>query len=67
MRMEKIDVIKMLEQEADELYPTFKENELECLLETDADSCMSWQTGNSLCAYLIICWAMPSNTADMAR
>ena len=28
MRMEKIDVIKMLEQEADELYPTFKENEL---------------------------------------
>ena len=26
MHMEKIDVIKMLEQEADELYPTFKEN-----------------------------------------
>lgn len=48
MRMEKIDVIKMLEQEADELYPTFKENELECLLETDADSCMIMADGEQL-------------------
>ena len=67
MRMEKIDVIKMLEQEADELYPTFKENELECLLETDADSCMIMADGEQLVRVLIICWAMPSNTADMAR
>ena len=48
MRMEKIDVIKLLEQEADELYPTFKENELECLLETDADSCMIMADGEQL-------------------
>lgn len=48
MHMEKIDVIKMLEQEADELYPTFKENELECLLETDADSCMIMADGEQL-------------------
>ena len=32
MHMEKIDLIKLLEQEVDELYPTFKDNELECVL-----------------------------------
>lgn len=67
MRMEKIDVIKMLEQEADELYPTFKENELECLLETDADSCMIMADGEQLVRVFDNLLAMPSNTADMAR
>ena len=48
MHMEKIDVIKMLEQEVDELYPTFKENELECLLETDTNGCMIQADGEQL-------------------
>lgn len=48
MHMEKIDVIKMLEQEVDELYPTFKENGLECLLENDTDSCMIMADGEQL-------------------
>ena len=48
MHMEKIDLIKMLEQEVDELYPTFKDNELECLLETDTDSYMVMADGEQL-------------------
>ncbi len=48
MRMERIDLIKMLEQEVDELYPTFKDNELECLLETDTNSCMIMADGEQL-------------------
>ena len=48
MHMEKIDLIKLLEQEVDELYPTFKDNELECVLETDTDSCMVMADGEQL-------------------
>lgn len=48
MHMAKIDVIKMLEQEVDELYPTFKDNELECLLETDTNSCLIQADGEQL-------------------
>ena len=48
MHMEKIDLIKLLEQEVDELYPTFKGNELECVLETDTDSCMVMADGEQL-------------------
>ena len=48
MHMEKIDLIKLLEQDVDELYPTFKDNELECVLETDTDSCMVMADGEQL-------------------
>lgn len=48
MHMEKIDLIKLLEQEVDELYPTFKDNQLECVLETDTDSCMVMADGEQL-------------------
>lgn len=48
MNMAVIDLIKMLEQEVDELYPSFEENCLKCILEPDVDSYMINADGDQL-------------------
>lgn len=48
MNMAVIDLIKLLEQEVDELYPTFEENSLQCIFEPDVDSCMIHADGEQL-------------------
>lgn len=48
MKMASIDLIKLLEQEIDELYPSFQENALTCIFEPDVDSCMIMADGECL-------------------
>lgn len=48
MNMASIDLIKLLEQEVDELYPYFEENSLNCIFEPDVDRCMVMADGERL-------------------
>ncbi len=48
MQMAAIDLIKLLEQEVDELYPSFEENQLTCIFEPDVSSCMVEADGEQL-------------------
>jgi signal transduction histidine kinase len=48
MHMAKIDLMQLLEQEMDELYPTFEENNLKCMFEPDAAHCMIQADGEQL-------------------
>ena len=48
MQMAVIDLIKLLEQEVEELYPSFEENSLTCTFEPDVDSCMIRADGEQL-------------------
>ncbi len=48
MNLASIDLIKLLEQEVDELYPYFEENSLNCIFEPDVDRCMIMADGERL-------------------
>lgn len=48
MQMTSIDLIKLLEQEVEELYPSFEENQLTCTFEPDVSSCMIDADGEQL-------------------
>ncbi|MGN0203911.1 MAG: sensor histidine kinase [Coprococcus sp.] len=48
MKKSSIDLIKLLEQEVDELYPSFEENSLTCIFEPDVDRCMIMADGERL-------------------
>lgn len=48
MQLAAIDLIKLLEQEVDELYPSFEENHLTCSFEPDVESCLIMADGEQL-------------------